>query len=168
MIESLADARADIDMALNIRPNDSGAQKLLQEIKMFAKRERVRNKMQLQMVKNADSVQDFDEIFQISIEFLEIATSNVTFNFETGHSDQLLNRLLIFLSQNKNYCVRFADQNGIYLCLKYLKQKFKIIGKWKEKMKILEKPFLLLNYCCEKVSFFIPCVCNLCMRFFRM
>ena len=90
-------------------------------------------------------------MFQLSIEFLSEATANEeAWHFESGHSDELLRRLLVFLAKEKKYCVRFVDQSGVELSLKYLRRKFKIIRTWKEKLPSLEKPFLLLGYCCEK------------------
>jgi len=46
--------------------------------------------------------------------------------------------------------VRFCDENGVELSLKFMRHKFKGIKKWNEKLPTLEKLFSLLDYCCEK------------------
>jgi len=150
LLEQYEAARTDIDAALRIKPNDGAAKKLRKDIKLLHKRATLRAKLAAQCTSDAN-LNDFESVFNLSVEFLTEATqTEEEFHFETGHSEELLRRLLIFLAKEKKYCVRFADHNGVELSLKYLRQKFRIIKQWKEKLPTLEKPFLLLNYCCEK------------------
>merc|ERR1719162_2134143 len=123
----------------------------MNETRTLHKRVKLRLKLQTQCDNDA-FVNDFESVFQLAIEFLSEATSESgeAWHFESTNSDELLRRLLVFLAKEKKYCVRFADQNGVELSLKYLRTKFKVIKKWKEKLPSLEKPFLLLGYCCEK------------------
>ena len=148
--EQYEEARKDLEMAQSIKPNDGSVKKLLRETKLLHKRVKLRAKL-VKQCNNDVNLNDFESVFKLSVEFLTEATSNEEeWHFETGHSEELLRRLLIFLAKEKKYCVRFADNNGVELSLKYLRKKFKIIKKWKEKLPSLEKPFMLLNYCCEK------------------
>lgn len=149
--EEYESAKADLDEAQKIKPNDGSVKKLMKETKLLHKRVKLRKKLQKQCSNDA-FLGDFESVFNLSVEFLEEATSTEEgeWHFETGHSEELLRRLLIFLAKEKKYCVRFADNNGVELSLKYLRKKFKIIKKWKEKLPSLQKPFMLLNYCCEK------------------
>eukprot|EP00484_Ammonia_sp_Unknown_P022935 CAMPEP_0197036504 /NCGR_PEP_ID=MMETSP1384-20130603/13984_1 /TAXON_ID=29189 /ORGANISM="Ammonia sp." /LENGTH=1020 /DNA_ID=CAMNT_0042466689 /DNA_START=36 /DNA_END=3098 /DNA_ORIENTATION=+ len=148
--EDFEAARADLDRAAAIKPNDGAVKKLMKETKLLHKRQKLRDRLRTQCT-NDINLNDFESVFNLSVEFLTEATeTEEDFHFETGHSEELLRRLLIFLAKEKKYCVRFADHNGVELSLKYLRKKFKIIKRWKEKLPTLEKPFLLLNYCCEK------------------
>eukprot|EP01084_Bolivina_argentea_P157636 274682_1 len=144
-------ANQDLEVAGSIKPNDGSVRKLLSECKLLHKRVKLRKKLQNECDSDVN-LSDFESVFNLSIEFLQEATTGQgsEWHFETGHSEELLRRVLMFLAKEKKFCVRFADQNGVELSLKYLRQKFKIIKKWKEKLPSLEKPFLLLNYCCEK------------------
>lgn len=143
-------AKKDLEIAHAIKPNDGSCKKLIKETKLLHKRVKLRQKL-IKQCQNDVNLNDFDSVFNLSIEFLTEATSNQEeWHFETGHSEELLRRLLIFLAKEKKYCVRFADNNGVELALKYLRKKFRIIKKWKEKLPSLEKPFMLLNYVCNK------------------
>lgn len=143
--ESLCAAKIDIDFALELRADDNGAKRLLIGIELCFAQKAINKRVKVLVNDDAK----VDEIMHVFIEFLEININDELLNLENVEiCNLLLNNLLVSVDT----CVPFVEENGIYLCLKYLKIVF--CGEFvEEKMEITDKIFSLLNFCCEKVLF---------------
>ncbi len=122
-------------------------------LKQFKFREKLRD------ISDEKQLNDFDYVFNLCTQFGIESTSDDNINgfeLENRDSDELLRRLYVFMCTNNKYCVRFAVKNGIELTLKYLYKTFGVIksitndADKKEKLTTFNRPFSLLNVCCEK------------------
>jgi len=158
MKEDYEFAKADLDEAQKIKPNDGSVKKLMKETKLLHKRVKLRKKLQKQCSNDA-FLGDFESVFNLSVEFLEEATSTEEgeWHFETGHSEELLRRLLIFLAKEKKYCVTtasyvpweepFPQRHGPFLSNHLVPSHWKVRIRFLSRLRVYDL-VLHANFCC--------------------
>ena len=123
LLGNLEDALTDARMCLKMRPKRQEVISFIDDLQVLIYNERQRTKLKASMKErentNEQELRDFDSLFDQMVTYFHLDKQSSS-NQHDKHTDKLLNKMNRLLSSSFDYCIRFADRNGIELVCRYL------------------------------------------------